>query len=313
VSNRMEPAPDSLPSWNDGASKHAIVHFVRRATTEGSPAYVRVPDRVALFDNDGTLWVEQPMYTQLTFLLDDVRRLAPQHPEWKTTEPFKSVMENDFASLAAAGVPGIMKLMAATQCGMTTEEFAKTAGEWIETARHPRFDRLYTQCVYQPMLELIAYLKANDFDVYIVTGGGTEFIRPWAERVYGVPLRRVVGSSLKTKFEMRGDLPVLVRTPEINLINDGDGKPVGIHEFIGRQPIVAFGNSDGDLEMLQWTATGSGARLVALVHHTDAEREYAYDAHSFFGNLTTALIEANKRGWVVVDMKRDWNTVFPPL
>jgi phosphoserine phosphatase len=313
MSNRMEPGPDPLPSWNDGASKRAIVDFVQRSTMEESPDYVRVPDRVALFDNDGTLWVEQPMYTQLTFLLDDVRRLAPKYPEWKTTEPFKSVLENNFTGLAAAGVPGIMKLMAATQCGMTTEEFAKTAKEWIETARHPRFNRLYTQCVYQPMLELIAHLKANYFEVYIVTGGGTEFVRPFAERVYGVPLRRVVGSSLKTKFELRDDQPVLVRTPEINLINDGDGKPVGIHEFIGRQPIVAFGNSDGDLEMLQWTAAGSGARLVALVHHTDAEREYAYDADSRFGTLNRALIEARERGWVVVDMKRDWNTVFPPL
>ena len=313
MSNRIEPRADPLPSWNDGASKRAIVDFVQRSTMKESPDYVRVPDRVALFDNDGTLWVEQPMYTQLTFLLDDVRRLAPQYPEWKTTEPFKSVLENNFAGLAVAGVPGIMKLMAATQCGMTTEEFAKTAKEWIETARHPRFNRLYTQCAYQPMLELIAYLKANDFEVYIVTGGGTEFIRPWAERVYGVPVRRVVGSSLKTKFELRDDQPVLIRTPEINLINDGDGKPVGIHEFIGRQPIVAFGNSDGDLEMLQWTAAGSGARLMALIHHTDAEREYAYDTNSPFGTLNKALTEARERGWVVVDMKRDWNTVFPTL
>jgi phosphoglycolate phosphatase-like HAD superfamily hydrolase len=303
---------DPLPSWNNGAAKRAIVDFVTRTTAEGGPDYVRVPDRVALFDNDGTLWVEQPMYTQLTFVLDDVKRLAPQHPEWVTTEPFKSVLENDLAGLATAGVPGIMQLMAATQCGMTTEEFATTATDWIETARHPRFDRLYTQCVYQPMLELIAYLKANDFEIYIVTGGGVEFVRAWADRVYGVPLRRVVGSSLKTRFEMRDDLPVLIRTPEINLVNDGDGKPVGIHEFIGKQPIAAFGNSDGDLEMLQWTAAGGGRRLILLVHHTDAEREYAYDAHSFFGKLTKALDEATARGWVVVDMKRDWNTIFPP-
>jgi hypothetical protein len=244
-------------------------------------------------------------------LLDDVRKLAAQHPEWATTEPFKWVLENDLSSLAAAGVPGIMKLMAATQCGMTTDEFNKTATDWIETARHPRFDRLYTQCVYQPMLELIAYLKANDFEVYIVTGGGVEFVRAWAERVYGVPARRVVGSSLKTKFEMRGDRPVLIRTPEINLINDGDGKPVGIHEFIGKQPIAAFGNSDGDLEMLQWTAAGDGARLILIVHHTDGDREYAYDAHSAFGMLDKALDEATSKGWVVVDMKRDWNIVFP--
>lgn len=304
---------DPLPSWNDGATKRAITDFVNSTTTKGSPDYVRVPDRIALFDNDGTLWVEQPMYTQLAFLLDDVRKLAPQHPEWITTEPFRFVLENDLAGLAAAGVSGLMQLLAATQCGMTTEEFAKTAADWIETARHPKFQRLYTQCVYQPMLELIEYLKANDFEVYIVTGGGMEFVRPWAERVYGVPLRRVVGSSLKTKFEIHDNQPVLIRTSEINLLNDGDGKPVGIHEFIGQQPIAAFGNSDGDLEMLQWTASGGGARLILLVHHTDSEREYAYDAHSPFGRLSKALDEAKARGWQVADMKRDWNTIFPPV
>jgi phosphoserine phosphatase len=303
---------DPLPSWNDGTTKTAITDFVKKTTTQGSPDFVRVPDRIALFDNDGTLWVEQPMYTQLAFLLESVREAAPQHPEWKTTAPFKFVLENDLAGLAAAGVPAIMQLFAATQCGMTTEEFAKIAKDWIETARHPKFDRLYTECIYQPMLELIEYLRANDFDVYIVTGGGVEFVRPWAERVYGVPLRRVVGSSIKTTFEMRDNQPVLVRTAEINLLNDGNGKPVGIHEFIGQQPIAAFGNSDGDLEMLQWTASGEGPRLMGLVHHTDAEREYAYDAHSLFGKLSKALDEAKTRGWTVVDMKRDWSTVFPP-
>lgn len=304
---------DPLPSWNAGATKRAITEFVDRTTREGSPDYVRVTDRIALFDNDGTLWVEQPMYTQLAFLLDDVKKLAPQNPQWKTTEPFKFVLENDLAGLAAAGVPALMALLAATQCGMSTQEFAKTATDWIESARHPRFDRLYTQCVYQPMLELIQYLKAHEFEVYIVTGGGIEFVRPWAERVYGVPLRRVVGSSLKTKFEMQDGRPVLVRTPEINLVNDGVGKPVGIHQYIGQQPIAAFGNSDGDLEMFQWTAAGDGARLVLVVHHTDAEREYAYDAHSAFGKLNEALDQAETRGWVVVDMKRDWNAIFPPM
>ncbi len=301
-----------LPSWNDGDTKRAIVDFVTKTTTERSPDFVRVPDRIALFDNDGTLWVEQPMYTQLAFLLDDVRKLAPQHPEWSTTEPFKFVLDNDLAGLVAAGIPAIMKLFAATQCGMTTEAFTKMAQDWIETARHPRFDRLYTQCVYQPMLELIDYLKAHEFEVYIVTGGGMEFVRPWAERVYGVPLRRVVGSSIKTTFEMQDGQPVLVRTAEIDLINDGNGKPVGIHQFIGQQPIAAFGNSDGDLEMLQWTASGKGPRLMGLVHHTDAEREYVYDAHSAIGKLSKALDEAKSRGWTVVDMQRDWNTIFPP-
>jgi phosphoglycolate phosphatase-like HAD superfamily hydrolase len=306
-------AADPLPSWNDSATKSAITDFVGTVTTEGSPDYVRARDRIALFDNDGTLWVEQPMYTQLAFLLEDVRKLAPQHPDWKTTKPFKFVLENNLAGLATAGVPALMELLAATQCGMTTEEFAKTAKDWIETARHPRFERLYTQCVYQPMLELLEYLRANDFEIYIVTGGGMEFVRPWAERVYGVPQRRVVGSSLKTKFEMRDDQPVLIRTAEINLLDDGDGKPVGIHNFIGQQPIAAFGNSDGDLEMLRWTASGSGARLILLVHHTDSEREYEYDAHSPFGRLDKALDEARARGWEVVDMKRDWNTIFPSV
>jgi phosphoglycolate phosphatase-like HAD superfamily hydrolase len=302
---------DALPSWNDGAPKRAIVDFVRRVTTEGSPDFVSIRDRVALFDNDGTLWVEQPMYTQLAFVLEDVKKLASQHPEWKTTAPFKFVLEHDLAGLAAAGIPAIMQLFAATQCGMTTDEFTKMATDWIESARHPRFNRPYTECVYQPMLELINLLKANDFEVYIVTGGGMEFVRPWAERVYGIPLRRVVGSSLKTKFEMRDDQPVLIRTPDINLIDDGLGKPVGIQNYIGQQPIAAFGNSDGDLEMLQWTAAGKGARLVLIVHHTDADREYAYDAGSHFGMLDKALDVAEKQGWVVVDMKRDWNTIFP--
>ena len=303
--------PDALPSWNDGTVKQTIVDFVTRVTTKGGPDFVREVDRVALFDNDGTLWVEQPMYTQLAFLLDDVRRLSPQHPEWNTMAPFKFVLENDLAGLAAAGIPGVMQLLAATQCGMSTDEFAKTAKGWIESARHPRFDRLYTECVYQPMLELLEYLRSNDFEIYIVTGGGMEFVRPCAERVYGVPLRRVVGSSLKTKFEIRDGQPILIRTPEIQLVDDGAGKPVGIHEYIGAQPIAAFGNSDGDLEMLQWTATGKGPRLILLVHHTDSEREYAYDAHSPFGKLDKALEEAKARGWVVVDMKRDWNTIFP--
>src|SRR5581483_1214555 len=228
----------------------------------------------------------------------------------QTTAPFKYALEGDVAAVAAGGVPAIMQLMAATQCGMTTEEFNKTARDWIESARHPRFNRLYTECVYQPMLELIRYLRANEFDVYIVTGGGMEFVRSWAERVYGVPLRRVVGSSLKTRFEMRDGEPVLIRTSEINLVNDGEGKPVGIHDYIGQQPIAAFGNSDGDLEMLQWTAGGPGARLILLVHHTDGEREYAYDAHSPVGRLAKALDMANAKGWLVADMKRDWNRIF---
>jgi hypothetical protein len=292
--------------------KESIVDFVVRTTTEGGPDFVPVPNRVALFDQDGTLWVEQPMYTQLQFILDGVKALAPQHPEWRTTEPFKSVLDGNLAALSAAGVRGIMELIAGTQCGITTDEFDKRVTDWIETARHPRFNRPYTHCVYQPMLELITYLQANNFEIYIVTGGGMEFVRPWAPRVYGIPARRIVGSSLQTNFELHNGRPALVRTAAINLVNDGPGKPVGIHRFIGQQPIAAFGNSDGDLEMLEWTAAGSGPRLLAIVHHTDAAREYAYDRESHFGTLSKALDVANARGWTVIDMQRDWNTVFLP-
>ncbi|HEY1882059.1 MAG TPA: HAD family hydrolase [Candidatus Cybelea sp.] len=303
--------PDALPSWNEGVTKNSIVDFVRRTTTEGSPQFVPVLERIALFDNDGTLWVEQPMYTQLAFVLDDVKRLAPAHPEWQTNEPFRSVLEDDMAGVAASGAIGVMKLLGATQTGMSTADFSKAVSDWIESARHPRFKRPYTECIYQPMLELMRYLRANDFKTYIVTGGGTEFVRPWAPKAYGVPVEQIVGSSLKTTFEMRDGAPVLIRTPEIYLMDDGLGKPVGIHQFIGAQPIAAFGNSDGDLQMLEWTAAGGGARLMLIVHHTDAQREYAYDTHSPFGRLDKALQTAKARGWTVVDMKRDWKAIFP--
>ncbi|HEX4013173.1 MAG TPA: HAD family hydrolase [Candidatus Cybelea sp.] len=303
---------DALPSWNEGETKQSLIDFVRRTTTQGSPEFVPVHERIALFDNDGTLWVEQPMYTQLAFVLDDVKRLAPSHPEWQTEEPFKSVLADDMAGVAATGPAGLMKLLGATQTGMSTAEFARSVSDWIASARHPRFKLPYTQCIYQPMLELMRYLRANDFKTYIVTGGGTEFVRPWAAQTYGVPVEQVVGSSLKTTFEMRDGKPVLIRTPEIYLLDDGLGKPVGIHQFIGAQPIAAFGNSDGDLQMLEWTAAGDGARLMLIVHHTDGEREYAYDSSSTFGRLDKALPIAQTRGWTVVDMKRDWKTVFAP-
>lgn len=303
---------DPLPSWNDGANKRAITDFVKNATTPGSPDYVPVPDRIALFDNDGTLWVEQPMYTQLAFALDRVKALASQHPEWKQKQPFKAVLEGDLKAMAQSGEKGLVELLMATHSGMTTEEFSKTVTDWIATAQHPRFHRLYTSCVYQPMLELLAYLRASGFKTYIVSGGGIEMMRPWTERVYGVPPEQVIGSSIKTKFEMRNGQPVLLRLPEIDFIDDKAGKPEGINKFIGRRPIAAFGNSDGDLEMLQWTAAGKGVRLMLLVHHTDADREYAYDRKSEFGRLNVALDEAKAKGWVVVDMKNDWKTIFPP-
>lgn len=304
---------DPLPSWNEGKPKRAIVEFVRKTTTESSPDFVPVSERIATFDNDGTLWVEQPMYTQLAFVLDRVKELALWHPDWKRRQPFKAALEGDFRSVAQNGEKGLVELVMATHSGMTTDEFTKTVTDWIATAQHPRFHRLYTSCVYQPMLELLAYLRANGFKTYIVSGGGVEMMRPWTEKVYGVPPEQVIGSSIKTKFEMRDGEPVLLRAPEIDFIDDKAGKPVGINKFIGRRPIAAFGNSDGDLEMLQWTAAGTGARLMLLVHHTDADREYAYDRDSQFGKLNVALDEAKAKGWVIVDMKNDWKTIFPQM
>ncbi len=266
--------------------------------------------RIATFDNDGTLWIEQPMYVQLAFILDRVKALAPQNPSWATTQPFKAVLDGDMQALAASGEKGLMELMAATHAGMTTDEFAKIASDWIASARDHRFKRPYTELVYQPMLELLTYLRANGFKTFIVSGGGIEFMRPWAEKVYGIPPEQVVGSSIKTQFQMRDGKPVLFRLPEINFIDDKAGKPVGINQHIGRRPIAAFGNSDGDLEMLQWTTAGGGPRFGLIVHHTDAEREYAYDRQSHVGKLDKALDAAADNKWTVVDMKKDWKRVF---
>ena len=283
-----------------------------RVRTIGGPDYVRVEDRIATFDNDGTLWVEQPIYTQFAFALDRVKSLAPQHPEWKDNQPFKAVLQGDMKGLEATGEKGLVELMMASHVGMTTDEFLEIVSNWMRTARHPRFNRPYTQCVYQPMLELLTYLRTNAFKTYIVSGGGVEFMRPWVQDVYGVPPEQVIGSSVKTKFEIRDSQPVLIRLPEVDFINDKGGKPVGINKFIGRRPVAAFGNSDGDLEMLQWTASGKGKRLMLIVHHTDSEREYAYDRKSSVGTLDKALDEATAKGWIVVDMKRDWKVIFPP-
>ncbi len=302
---------DPLPSWNEGAIKQAIMNFVAEVTDKSNPNYVPPEERIAVFDNDGTLWSERPVYFQFYFAIDRVKALAPQHPEWKTTQPFKAVLENDPQALAASGEQGLMQLMMATHVGMTTAEFEQIVTEWINTAKHPTTGKLYTEMVFQPMLELLGYLRANGFKTYIVSGGGIEFMRPWTEEVYGIPPEQVVGSSIKTKFEMREDNPVLVRLPEIDFIDDKEGKPVGIHKFIGRRPIAAFGNSDGDLQMLQWTEAGEGKRLMLLVHHTDAEREWAYDRESPVGKLDKALDEATAKGWLVVDMKNDWKNIYP--
>jgi phosphoserine phosphatase len=301
---------DTLPSWNDGPATAAIVEFVASVTADGGADYVPPEERIAVFDNDGTLWVEQPYYTQLAFALDRIRALAPEHPEWATTQPFKAVLENDLEALKASGIEGVVELVMASHAGMTTDEFEAIVEDWIAAAEHPRFELPYTELVYQPMLELLNYLQANGFETYIVSGGGIEFMRPWAEQAYGIPPEEVIGSSITTEFELRDGAPGLVRQPEIDFIDDKAGKPVGIHRFIGRRPIAAFGNSDGDLQMLQWTTAGAGRRLGLIVHHDDAEREYAYDRDSHVGHLDQALDQAEARGWVVVSMKSAWNTVF---
>jgi len=283
---------------------------VEKVTKEGSVDFVAAERRIATFDNDGTLWVEQPMYVQLAFVLDRVKQLAPEHPEWKTTQPFKGLLEGDFKAVAATGEKGVVQLMAATHAGMTVDQFQKIVGDWLSTARNPKLNHLHTECIYQPMMELLAYLRAKGFKTYIVSGGGIEFMRPWTEKAYGVPAEQVIGSSIKTKFEMVDGKPELMRLPEANFVDDKEGKPIAINEVIGRRPIAAFGNSDGDQQMLEWTAAGDGPRLMLLVRHTDGAREFAYDRHSSFGKLDKTLDEAKAKGWIVVDMKNDWKRIF---
>jgi len=304
-------AADPLPSWNDTAPKQAIVQFVEKVTKEGSADLVPAPQRIATFDNDGTLWSEQPMYFQLFYVADRVKALAPKHPEWKTREPFASLLRGDMKGVAAAGEKGLAALLAATHAGMTTEEFERAVTKWITTAKHPKTGKLFTEMVYQPMLELLTYLRANGFKTFIVSGGGIEFMRPWAERVYGIPPEQVVGSSGGLKYELRGGKPVIVKLPELVLNDDKGGKPVGIQRHIGRRPIAAFGNSDGDLQMQQWTAAGGGSRLCLFVHHDDAQREWAYDRQSKIGKLDRGLDEAKAKGWPVVSMKTDWAKIYP--
>jgi hypothetical protein len=304
-------AADPLPSWNDAAPKQAIVKFVERVTKEGSPDFVPAPQRIAVFDNDGCLWCEQPMYVQVSFLVDRIKAQAAQHPECATKEPFASVLKDDLHGVAASGEAGLAELMAATHAGMTTDEFSALVRDWLATARHPRTGKPYTAMVYQPMLELLAYLRGNGFKTFVVSGGGIEFMRPWTERVYGIPPEQVIGSAGGLKLQMRDGKPVLIKLPNLVHNDDKDGKPVGIQRHIGRRPIAAFGNSDGDLQMLQWTAAGSGPSFCLFVHHTDADREYAYDRQSHIGKLDKGLDEARARGWIVVDMKADWKVIFP--
>lgn len=302
---------DPLPSWNDGKAKTAIVDFVTRTTTAGGPDFVAADDRIATFDNDGTLWSEQPLYFQGIFVMDRIKAMAKDHPEWKDTQPFKAVLENDMKAVMASGHKGLGELLAASSSGMSVEDFAASVVEWTKTAREPRFDKPYTELVFQPMLELLAYLRANDYQTFIVSGGGIEFMRPWTEGVYGIPPNQVVGSSGKTEFNLDGDKVSILKLPAVEFVDDGPGKPVGINRFIGKRPVFAAGNSDGDLEMLQWTTLNSGPRFGMIVHHTDATREWAYDRDSHIGRLDKALDEAPKRGWLVVDMKNDWKTIYP--
>jgi phosphoglycolate phosphatase-like HAD superfamily hydrolase len=301
---------DPLASWNDGAAKQAIFKFVAGATQDGA-AFVPQAERIAVFDNDGTLWSEQPMYFQLAFALEQVKALAPKHPEWKTEEPYKTLLAGDVKAALAQGEKAVLGIVGATHAGMTTEEFSKTVSDWAAAAKHPKTGHLYTEMVYQPMLELLAYLRANGFKTFIVSGGGVDFMRAFAEKTYGIPPEQVIGSSGVTKYELRPTGPVLVKEPKVEFVDDGPGKPAGINRFIGRRPVLAFGNSDGDHQMLQWTAAGSGLRFMGLVHHTDAEREWAYDRVSHVGKLDKALDEALARGWTVVDMKKDWKRIYP--
>jgi phosphoglycolate phosphatase-like HAD superfamily hydrolase len=306
----QSPSGDPLLSWNDGSAKEAIVSFVTRVAQEGGPDFVPVAERIATFDNDGTLWAEQPIYVQVAFALARVKALAPQHPEWKQKQPFKGVLEGDMKAVSASGERGLLELMAATHAGNTTDEFASIVSDWINTARHPSLNRPYTEVVYKPMLEVLAYLRSRQFKTFIVSGGGVEFMRPWVERVYGIPPEQVIGSRAKVQYQIRNGVPVLLRLAAVDLIDDKAGKPVGIHQQIGRRPIAAFGNSDGDFEMLEWTTSGPGPRFGLIVHHTDAEREWAYDRSSHVGQLARALDEAPKRGWIIADMKRDWKVIY---
>ena len=310
-------AADALPFWNDGKAKQSILAFVEKVTTPGSPDFVPPAERIATFDNDGTLWTEHPMYTQLAFALDRVKALAPKHPDWKTQQPFKAVLDNDLKALAAGGEKGMVELVMASHAGMSTAEFEAIVTDWLDKARHPRFKRRYTELAYQPMSELLTFLRASGFKTFIVSGGGVEFMRPMTEAVYGIPPEQVVGSTIQTKYEVKDGRPVLMRLPKIDFIDDKAGKPVGINTFIGRRPIAAFGNSAGDREMLEWTGAGSGARLMMLVFHDDAKREYAYGPanglpDTKFGTFPQSLMdEAKQKGWAVISMKKDWKVIFP--
>lgn len=307
----LSAAIQQLPSWSQSSTKAEIMKFVERVSTEGSPDYVPPAERIAVFDNDGTLWAEQPMYFQLAYVVDRIQALAPEHPEWQNQEPYASIIKGDVEHALADGHQKIIDLVLASHAGVTSEEFNESVANWLADARHPKTGRPYTEMVYQPMLELLEHLETHEFKTFIVSGGGIDFMRVFVEETYGIPPERTIGSSIKAKYEVRDGKPMIVKLPELNFIDDKEGKPVGIHQHIGRRPIFAAGNSDGDFAMLEWTTAGDGARMGILVHHTDAEREWAYDRDSPIGKLVRGLDEAEERGWILVDMKEDWLTVFP--
>ncbi len=302
---------DPLPSWNDGQSKQSIINFITNSTKEGSADFVPVADRIACFDNDGTLWSEQPLYFQMLFALDQVKAMAPQHPEWKNKQPFKALLEGDMKTALPGGEKSLMQIIAVTHSGMTTDAFEKTVTDWIATATHPKTGKHYNEMIFQPMVELLDYLRANGYKTFIVSGGGVDFMRPWVEKAYGIPPDQVVGSSGQLKYDTLGGKPVLIKLPGINFVDDKEGKPVGIHQFIGKRPVFTAGNSDGDYDMLQYICTSSGPHFGMIVHHTDADREYAYDRESHIGTLIKGLDDASKYGWLIVDMKRDWKKIYP--
>lgn len=304
-------AKDPLPSWNDGATKKSIIDFVTKTTKEGSKDFIPVADRIACFDNDGTLWSEQPMYFQLAFAIDRIKAMEQQHPEWKTTQPFQALLEGDMKTVMAGGEKSLMQIVAVTHSGMTTDEFEKTVKDWMATATHPKTGKHYNEMIFQPMVELLSYLRTNDYKTFIVSGGGIDFMRPWVEQAYGIPPEQVIGSSGKVKYDTTNGKPVLIKLPEINFIDDKAGKPVGIYQYIGKRPVFTAGNSDGDYDMLQYTTAGSGPRFGMIVHHTDAIREWAYDGQSHIGNLQKGLDDAAKYNWLVVDMKNDWKKIYP--
>ena len=308
---QVAQAADPLPSWRDGEARQRIIQFVEAVTEAGGADYVAPEARIATFDNDGTLWVEYPMYTQVLFAFERVKELAPQHPEWKTKQPFKALLEGDMKTVGKSGMKGLMEIVLATHSGMTATEFAKEAGDWLRDTRHPKFKRPYVEAIYQPQLELLDYLRANGFKTFIVSGGGIAFMRPVTEEAYGIPPEQVVGSSVVSEFQVKDGKPELVRMPKIDFVNDKAGKPVGIYQHIGRRPILAFGNADADMQMVEYTMAGEGRRLGLFLHHTDAEREFAYDRKSHVGTLDKALDQAAANGWVIVDMKKDWEAVFP--